>query len=182
MEKKNNNTGNKTPPALKTAAGGRQALPKSVLSNEDNGQTARLLKKAITRSISKVHTATRLQLNQSLSRAGIDITPDMYLILRALWEKDQRSQQELADDVFKDKASLTKLVVNLEKRGLIYRTEGELDRRSKIVALTAEGRALRHRVYPIVLDLIETLETGFSTGQLAMMQQMLEKMYARLKR
>jgi DNA-binding MarR family transcriptional regulator len=106
----------------------------------------------------------------------------MYLILRALWEKDQRSQQELADDVFKDKASLTKLVVNLEKRGLIYRTEGELDRRSKIVALTAEGRALRHRVYPIVLDLIETLETGFSTGQLVMMQQMLEKMYARLKR
>jgi len=150
--------------------------------HEERSRTALLLKTAITRSISKVHTATRLQLNQELSRAGIDITPDMYLILRALWEKDQRSQQELADDVLKDKGRLTKLVANLEKRDLIYRTAGSLDRRSKIVALTAKGNALRTKVYPIALGLIEQLESGFSAEELRQLRQMLEKMHAKLKR
>lgn len=140
------------------------------------------LKSAITRSISKVHTATRLQLNMRLAHAGIDITPDMYLILRALWEKDGRSQQELADDVFKDKASLTKLVANLEKRGLIRRHVGLTDRRSKIVALTPKGVKLKEKVYPIVQELIHQLEEGFTEKELRHFQQMLENMYDRLKR
>lgn len=181
MKKKTVEKNSKAVKIINAAKRGGQTTP-SAAAKDDRHKTTLILKSAITRSISKVHTATRLQLNQELNRAGIDITPDMYLILRALWERDQRSQQELADDVFKDKASLTKLVVNLEKRGLIYRTEGRADRRSKIVALTPTGNALKDRVYPIVLALIGELEEGFTAADLALMQQMLEKMYMRLKR
>jgi len=150
--------------------------------SSDEIKTALQLKQAITRSISKVHTATRLRLNMKLSQAGIDITPDMYLILRALWEKDNRSQQELADDVFKDKASLTKLVANLEKRRLVRRHTDAADRRSKIVALTSKGGRLKDKVYPIVQELIHSMEQGFTAGELAHLQNMLESMYVRLKR
>jgi DNA-binding MarR family transcriptional regulator len=148
-------------------------------SNEDPTLKFR---NTVIRSITKVNTASRLYLFDRFSKSGIDITPDMYLVLRCLWENDRQTQQQLADEIYKGKASLTKLITNLESRGLIQRKTHNTDRRNKLVYLTAEGKKLKRKVFPIAMDLIEQAESEFSDKEIKLLQAMLDKIYQKLKR
>ena len=46
----------------------------------------------------------------------------------------------------KDKACLTNLMNNLEKKGYVYRKEDPADRRNKLVFLTPEGEEFKDQV------------------------------------
>lgn len=140
------------------------------------------LRNSITRTASRLHTATRLYLQTELKKANIDITPDMYLILRCLWEKDGRHQQELANLVFKDKASITKLITNLEKRQLVRRQPDLQDRRSNLVLLTARGKKLKEKVYPILMRFMEIIESEANSSEITETQRVLEKLFEKLRR
>jgi DNA-binding MarR family transcriptional regulator len=48
----------------------------------------------------------------------------------------------MAEKTYKDKVSIKKLIDNLEKRKLVYRTIDETDKRIKRVHLTEKGREL----------------------------------------
>lgn len=137
----------------------------------------------IASAIIRTHTAYRLRLLNVFMRAGLDITPDMYFILRYLWGvEDGCRQQELADKTGKDKASLTKLLDNLEKRRLVKRAADEADRRSKRIWLTGTGRKLKEKVYPLALSVVELAEQGLSRQELQQAQHVLETVYNNIKR
>lgn len=144
--------------------------------------TGLILATSISRSISKAHTAYRLQLSAAFQEARIDITPDMYLILRCLWESEGVNQQELADQTAKDKASLTKLINNLESRKLVRRTHDSQDRRNKLIMLTPKGRKLKDKVYPLALEIAKTAEKSISRQQIDATRVILETIYDNIKR
>jgi len=74
-----------------------------------NSDISERLRINIASTVIRIHTAYRLRLLQVFMQAGIDITPDMYFVLKHLWAKDNGSrQQNLADKTGKDKASLQK--------------------------------------------------------------------------
>lgn len=137
----------------------------------------------IASAVIKTHTAYRLRLLNVFMQAGLDITPDMYFILRYLWgERDGCRQQELADRTGKDKASLTKLLDNLEKRDLVKRAADETDRRSKRIWLTGAGKKLKEKVYPLALSVVELAERGLSRNDLLLAQGVLECIYNNIRR
>lgn len=141
------------------------------------------LRMNIASAVIRTHTAYRLRLLSVFMQAGLDITPDMYFILRYLWgEQDGSRQQELADKIGKDKASLTKLLDNLEKRNLVKRMSDNADRRSKRVWLTAAGKRLKDKVYPLALSVVELAEKGISKSDLQHAQLILEHIYNNIKR
>lgn len=80
----------------------------------------------------------------------IDLTFEMLQVLTHLWEKDGVNQQELANLLHKDKASLTYLIDNLSKRGLVKRTEDADDRRNKIITLQPEAIRMKNVLRPWV--------------------------------
>lgn len=84
---------------------------------------------------------------------NIDITYEMQQVMACLWKTDGIKQQELADRTLKDKASLTCLIHNLEKRKLVKRMAGTDDRRSKLIFLTTEGKKLGKEVEPWLSEL-----------------------------
>lgn len=45
------------------------------------------------------------------------------------------NQQQIADSVFKNKASLTSLLANMERKDLVVRNEDTSERRNKIIIL-----------------------------------------------
>ena len=57
-----------------------------------------------------------------------------------------------------DKVSVTKIVDNLEKRGLVYREPDENDRRIKRIVLSSEGRELVPRLKKVAF---KTLSKAF---------------------
>lgn len=77
-----------------------------------------------------------------LQKNGINVTPEQYLVLDILWEKQSLSQQNIADIIQKDKNSVTKIIDSLEKKNLVNRVEDKKDRRINKIELTNEGLAL----------------------------------------
>lgn len=146
-------------------------------------EMADILRSAVSRHITRAHTAYRLKLLSLFMEKGVDLTPDMYFILRHLWsEQDGCRQQELADKTDKDKASLTKLVDNLEKRGLVTRTADDEDRRSKRVWLTDTGHRLKEKVYPLALSVVAQAERGVPPEDIIKVKSTLEVLCRNLRR
>lgn len=105
---------------------------------------------------------TRMSFRQAitgiLKKSNVDITFEMLQILTCLWREQGISQQTLADRTVKDKASLTYLITNLEKKEMVCRKEGNSDRRNKLVYLTAKGEDFCRWVYPKMFELYEELD------------------------
>lgn len=95
-------------------------------------------------------TSFRQAIQRSLRSHDVDLTFEMLQIMVCLWKKDGVNQQELACSTFKDKASLSPLIRNLEAKRLIVRTSDSCDRRNKIVHLTDLGREYGQRVKPLL--------------------------------
>lgn len=77
-----------------------------------------------------------------LQENGINITPEQYLVLDILWDKQSLSQQNIADVIQKDKNSVTKIIDSLEKKNLVKRVVDKNDRRINKIELTDEAVAL----------------------------------------
>ncbi|WP_242917995.1 MarR family winged helix-turn-helix transcriptional regulator [Pontibacter liquoris] len=94
-------------------------------------------------------------MRQKFKAYDVNITFEMLEVLRFLWKKDGINQQEIADAILKDKASLTYLLDNLVRRKLVQRTEDSRDRRNKIITLTKEGQQMKDLILPWITEMYE---------------------------
>jgi MarR family transcriptional regulator, organic hydroperoxide resistance regulator len=82
----------------------------------------------------------------SLYRPVLDplgLTYTQYIVLLALWERDQVSVKELGERLYLDSGTLTPVLKKLEAQGRVTRQRSTDDERLVIVSLSAEGRALK---------------------------------------
>lgn len=126
----------------------------------------------------------RLGMKQFIQRKvrdhGIDLTYEMLQVLTVLWRKGKMNQQDIADNIQKNKASLTSLLDNLEKRGLVMRSEDPSDRRNKIISLTPLGLQYRVQFQPIFNEFYETLSKDVSKEKLREIGMLLNQIYKNL--
>lgn len=111
-----------------------------------NGELARELYLQLL----KTHTSFRQTLQKLLRLHNIDLTFEMLQIISRLWIKQGVTQQYLAEKTAKDKACLTHLINNLEKRGWVVRRKDKTDQRNKLIFLTPDGEALSNQVRPLI--------------------------------
>jgi DNA-binding MarR family transcriptional regulator len=110
---------------------------------------------AFTEAIMLTGSEFRCYLRQRFKECSLDLTTEMMQVLRYLWRQDSVNQQEIANAVNRDKASLTAMLDNLVRRELVTRCEDSQDRRSKRIVLTPKGRALEQQVVPIIREMYE---------------------------
>ncbi|WPP52587.1 MarR family winged helix-turn-helix transcriptional regulator [Catalinimonas niigatensis] len=127
--------------------------------------------------------ASRLLSNQiSKNMAEYRVTAEQWAILASLWRHDGQGQQALADMANKNKASITHLIDNLEKRKLVTRQADESDRRNKIIFLTEEGRSLQEELAKIVKKTTKEVTRDIDKKELKsakkVMKRMIEKLLA----
>ena len=114
----------------------------------------------------------RLDMKQRVERrlkamAGVDITYEMLQVLRVLWHSGKINQQEIANIVNKNKASLTSLIDNLAKRGLVERAEDATDRRIKIIVLTKLGKSYQPIIQPHMSGIYDIEKAGVTLNEIA---------------
>lgn len=98
-------------------------------------------------------------IHRKMREHNIDVTFEMLHILRCLDSVDSKvNQQELANLTYKDKSSLSYLIKNMEKRGLVSREEDPSDKRNKLVVLTANGEKMHTEIREIIEDVYTKLE------------------------
>ena len=78
-----------------------------------------------------------------LRQENVPLTPEQFLLIDLLWNQGSMSQQQLADQMHKDKNSVTKLVDAIERKGFVYRQQNASDRRSNTLVLTEKALELR---------------------------------------
>ena len=79
-----------------------------------------------------------------------NITEQQWRVLRVLWEEDQQPLLVLAEKTLIPSPSLVGVIDRLEKLGLVNRIRSVDDRRVVHINATKEGKALQHKVTPLV--------------------------------
>lgn len=114
-----------------------------------NNESARELILQILRT----RMAFRQTLQRVFKRHNVDMTFEMLQVMNCLWNEQGISQQSLAEKTAKDKACLTNLINNLEKKNWVIRKEDSSDRRNRLIFLTAQGEELALTVKPLINDI-----------------------------
>lgn len=107
--------------------------------------------------------------------ADFQLTSEQNLIMAILWEQEGVSQNEIALRLNKDKSSVARMIVTLEKKGYIHRTICQKDRRSIEVFLTEKGKMLGKDVIPINQNIINTISKGMTEEEVIQLQRLLTK-------
>lgn len=121
----------------------------------------------------KVSMAINRQIYREFRKVGLDITPEQWTVLSFLWRQDGMSQQALCDATFKDKPSMTRLVDNLAKQGLVERRIAPKDRRSNLVFLTDKGRNIEEKANIAVNQTMQYALKGIDGEGIGLMRQLL---------
>lgn len=126
------------------------------------------------------NTALARRLQRHFRDNGIELTVEQWSVLVHLWKQDNVSQQELCHKTYRDKPSITRLVDNLEKMGLVERKGSPDDRRINRICLTDLARDMRDRTMDLANQtLLEGLE-GVPPEDIEVTRRVLTKVYENL--
>lgn len=135
---------------------------------------------SVAHLVGKVRRAFNNHLNRSYAKAGYNITVEQFVVLVILWNGEGITQQKIAGMTGKDKTSITRLLNNMEKNGLIKRQKGTRDKRQKIVCLTEYGNTIKEPLIVHTQQNIAVAGHGISQEKMDTCKEVLNKMYENL--
>lgn len=123
--------------------------------------------KDFVQAILQTQSSYRQAIHRKIREHNIDVTFEMLHVMRCLATEGKVNQQELAYKTYKDKSSLSYLIKNLEKRGLVCREEDVHDKRNKLVAFTHEGEKLYEHIHGLVEEVYSKIEQDVNRAHMA---------------
>jgi DNA-binding MarR family transcriptional regulator len=130
--------------------------------------------------LNKGTQALHRQLNRNFVAKGYDITNEQWSILIFLYHCDGSSQNEIAEKTLKDKVSVTKIVDNLVKNGMVLREQDKHDRRINRIFLTDDGKDLVPKLRNIALNTIESGFDNIDKNEIAVFKKVLSEIVKNL--
>jgi DNA-binding MarR family transcriptional regulator len=118
---------------------------------------------------------------QKFKLGDFDITVDQWLILKNLSENDLLSQTELAQMVFKDQPTLTRIIDILVKKGFVQRVPHPQDRRSFQLLLTNEGLHKVDELKPQIASIREKAWENLNKSDFEEFKRILNTIYNNLE-
>ncbi len=113
-----------------------------------------------------VRDAMRQFILRRLKKQKIDLTFEMYQVMRVLFEYKNLSQVEIAELLKKDKVSITFILDGLAKRGIVTRQTDPKDRRRNIVNLTKNAYKIQSKIQMMAKELHEFASRGLNENTL----------------
>ena len=101
-----------------------------------------------------------------LRQQGVPLTPEQFMLIDLLWNEGEMTQQQLANQLKKDKNSVTMLVDAIESKGLVVRRQNTLDRRSNTVVLTDKALELKEMAKQKGISILDGMMEGISEEEL----------------
>lgn len=117
---------------------------------------------------------------QQFKTGEFDVTVDQWLVLKNLSENELLSQTELANLVFKDNPTLTRIIDLLCKKGYVDRVPHPQDRRSFQLHLTAAGLAKVSDLRPKILEIREKAWENLTGKDFEEFKRILDTIYQNL--
>ena len=115
---------------------------------------------------------------QNIDRAGVDITIDQWLVLKTLQDTPDIPLIQVAKNVFKDVASITRIVQLLESKGYVTRVSHTHDKRRSRLGLTRLGTDTIRLLQPTVSSNRRQAVRGIPAKDLAHTRKLLDAIAA----
>ena len=132
------------------------------------------LENIIFYSIDRAIRTYRQFATQQLKKNGISITIDQWLVIKCLIENPEITQVELSERVFKDNASVTRIIGLLVKARYITRKMSKTDRRRTQLTVTDLGIETIATVDDIVTRNRSHALNGIDPEEIAVTRKVLE--------
>lgn len=114
-------------------------------------------------------------IHEEIKAEKLDLTKEQIIILKNLFFNDGINQNELACLTLRNKSSLTRLLVKMEKKNYIIRKQSEEDKRINNVFITPLGKEMFVQTRPMIKKIMETMEKGISKKEKQIMIALLKK-------
>jgi len=118
-------------------------------------------------------------LQPRIAREGVTI--GMWFVLRMLWDEDGMTQRELSERVGIHGPAMVTALNAMERAGLVKRVHNRIDRRKINVVLTAHGRNLQSKLWPMATEVLELGLAGLSPSQVQSLNKMLAQIRTNLE-
>ncbi|WP_109300867.1 MarR family winged helix-turn-helix transcriptional regulator [Aquimarina sp. AU474] len=112
---------------------------------------------------------------KKISETIDDITVDQGLILLFLNDYPELSQKEIAALVFKDNASMTRMIDLMVKKEYLIRSTHSKDRRRHTIEITGKGKEILKKLPPVILENRNTALKEITHEELLQLEQTLNK-------
>jgi DNA-binding MarR family transcriptional regulator len=129
--------------------------------------------------ISRVQSLMRPQVEAVFDRQ--DLTFSQWRVLMCLRDGVANTCADISRELSHDSGSLTRLVDQLDRRGLILRTRDRKDRRVVTLALTPAGRAAIKAALPNVVAHFNDVLQGFTPQEAKLLVALLNRLLDRAR-
>ena len=111
----------------------------------------------------------------TFSAHGLALTKAQMILLKVLSANDGLPQSNLAFITNRDKASLTRLIDTMEKKGLVERSSSNNDKRIKLVVITESGKKTFKKALPVLMEITRNVQHNISKSELETTINVLKK-------
>ncbi|CAM3680458.1 MarR family winged helix-turn-helix transcriptional regulator [Erysipelothrix urinaevulpis] len=147
-------------------------MKKNTLNNNDSLKSLIVLFKAY-------HSVME---NVKESIADVDLSLNEFTALESIYHKEGLTTQALIDSVLIPNSSMTYVIAQLEKKGLILRKKDKADQRVINLYLTDKGRELFDEIYPKHYNDMRPIFDVLTQNEEVLLQTLLKKVGKEAKR
>ncbi|WP_158826146.1 MarR family winged helix-turn-helix transcriptional regulator [Mucilaginibacter lacusdianchii] len=122
-----------------------------------------------------IHKIICNKANKTLSKEGLQIQVEQAPVLMVAYYNGPQSQQEIADELMRDKSSVLRTVNYLEKAGYVKIELDSNDKRKKLVMLTEAGTSLAERMAQEAYNVDDKMFANLSTAEKLILTELLDK-------
>jgi MarR family transcriptional regulator, transcriptional regulator for hemolysin len=132
-------------------------------------------------TIDKAIRTYRIYAQKKLKEYGFKITIDQWLVIKSILENPNITQQEIGEIVFKDNASVTRIIEILVKSEYLERSVNEEDRRKSNLKVTYSGKQIIKKVHGLVLENRKNALAGVTLNELDILNKTLNQIIKNCK-
>src|SRR6186713_1727391 len=77
---------------------------------------------------------------------GLELTPEQWIVLVRLWQKDGQSQSALGESTLRDASTMSRIINTMQAAGLVKRRVDDADGRAHRIHLTSAGKAIKPKL------------------------------------
>jgi DNA-binding MarR family transcriptional regulator len=137
--------------------------------------------KTVFYTIEKTIKSYRKFASQNFLKVVDDITIDQILILQYLNAFPDLNQKEIADLVFKDNASLTRMIDLMVNKQFLKRSMNTEDRRRFKIEITPKGKEVLNKLEPLIGENRKKAFSGITDEELIQLDITLNKILSNFK-
>jgi len=109
-----------------------------------------------------------------------NISPQQWRVIRALEDENGLEMTLLSERCYLLMPSLSRIIQNLDQRGLVSRKPVSTDQRRSAIFLTAEGQRLFAEISPKSAERYQYITEKFGPGKLELLYELLDELVEKI--